>query len=101
MLLAMQTPLSIADLEEIWPWSEKDVVQLTIARLGSLLLSQGPNDPIRLLHATFREFLTSRERAGKYFIQLQFGHYTVARGSLRILGHYSSPDIYSFGGPRR
>jgi len=98
MLLAMRTPLSIADLEEVSPWSEKPVVQRTIARLGSLLLSQGPNDPIRLLHTTFREFLTSRERAGKYFIQLQFGHYTLARGSLRILGHYSSSDINSFGG---
>jgi len=102
MLLAMRTPLSIADLEGISPWSEKDVVQQTIARLGSLLISQGPNDPIRLLHITFREFLTSRERAGKYFVQLQFGHYTLARGSLRILGHYSSSDINSFGGdPRR
>jgi len=98
MLLAMRTQLSIADLVEISPWSEKDVVQRTIARLGSLLISQGPNDPIRLLHITFREFLTSRERAGKYFIQLRFGHYTLARESLRILGHYSSSDINSFGG---
>jgi len=98
MLLAMRRPLSIADLEEISPWSEKDVVQLSIARLGSLLLSQDRNDPIRLLHTTFREFLTSRERAGKYFIQLRFGHYTLARGSLSILlGHYSSSDRNSFG----
>jgi len=101
MLLAMRTPLSIADLEEISPWSKKRVVQRTIARLGSLLLSQGPNDPIRLLHTTFREFLTSREKAGKYFIQLPFGHYTLARGSLRILGDYSSSDINSFGGHSR
>jgi len=98
MLLAMRMPLSIADLEEFSPWSEKHVVQRTIARLGSLLLSRGPNDPIRLLHITFREFLTSQERAGKYFIQPRFGHYTLARASLRILGHYSSSDINSFGG---
>jgi len=101
MLLAMRTPLSIAELEGITPWSEKHVVQRTIARLGSLLLSEGPNDPIRLLHSTFREFLTSRERAGKYFIQPRSGHYTLARGSLRILGHYSSSDINSFGGGSR
>jgi len=103
MLLAMREPLSIADLEKISPWSEKKrVVERTIARLGSLLRFKGPNDPIRLLHATFREFLTSRERAGQYFIQLRFGHCILARGSLRILGHYSSSDINSFdGGPRR
>ena len=90
MLLAMRAPLSIADLQEISPWSDKDVVERTIYRLGSLLLFQGPNDPIRLLHTTFREFLTSRERAGKYFIQLELGHFTLARGSLKILGHYAS-----------
>jgi len=101
MLLAVRAPLSIANLEEISPWSEKRVVQRTIARLGSLLLFQGPNDPIRLLHTTFREFLTSQERAGQYFIQLRFGHYTLACGSLRILGHYSSSDIDLSGGDSR
>jgi len=101
MLLATRAPLSIADLEGISPWSEKHVVERTIARLGSLLLSQGPNDPIRLLHTTFREFLISRERAGEYFIQLRFGHYTLARGTLRILRHYSTSDINSFVGDSR
>ena len=95
MLLAMRVPLSIADLTEISPWSEKDVVERTIARLGSLLLFQGPNDPIRLLHTTFREFLISREKAGEYFIQLELGHYTLARGSLKILSHHSSSVIDS------
>ena len=78
MLLAMQTPLSIADLGEIPPWSDKHVMQQTIAHLSSLLLSHGSNDLICLLHTTFRKFLTSQERAGKYFIQLWFSHYTLA-----------------------
>ena len=102
MLLAMRRPLSIAELTKISPWSTKDVVERTIYRLGSLLLFQDPNDPIRLLHTTFREFLTSRERAGKYFIEPQLGHYTLAVGSLKILGDYLSSDITSFGeDPRR
>ena len=96
MLLGMRRPLSIADLKEISPWGEK-IVERTIARLGSLLLFQDPNDPIRLLHTTFREFLTSRERAGEYFIDPRLGHYTLAVGSLNILGHYSSSDVNSFG----
>ena len=100
MLLAMRRPLSIADLKDFSHWSEK-VVERTIARLGSLLLFQGPNDPIRLLHTTFREFLTSPERAGEYFIDPRFGHYTLAIGSLKILGHdYSSDTNSSHRGPR-
>ena len=97
ILLAMRTPLSIADLEGLLPLSERRVVRQTITLLGGLLLFQGPNDPIRLLHTTFREFLTSRKRAGIYFTQLQLGHYTLACGSLEILGRYSSSDINSFG----
>ena len=97
MLLAMQVPLSIAELTEISPWSTKDVMERTIYRLGSLLLSQVPNGPIRLLHTTFREFLTSRERAGVYFIEPRLGHYNLAVGSLKILGDISISDINSFG----
>ena len=85
MLLALREPLSIAELTDISPWSEEDVVERTIARLGSLLLFQGRDGPIRLLHTTFREFLTSKNKAGEYFIQPQLGHYTLALGSLNIL----------------
>ena len=95
MLLATRRPLSIADMEGISPWSEKDLVERTIARLSSLLLFQDRHDPIRLPHTTFREFLTSQERAGEYFIQPRLGHYTLARESLKILGDYAS----SYGTP--
>jgi hypothetical protein len=101
MVLAMRTPLTIEDLEEISPWKGRDVVRRTIARLGSLLLIEGPHDPIRLLHTTFREFLTSRERACQWFVQLRSGHYALARGSLRIIEDYSSTDVGSFDGDAR
>ena len=85
MLLALREPLSIADLTVISPWSEEDIVERTITRLGSLLLLHRRDDPIRLLHTTFREFLTSKIKAGEYFIRPQLGHYTLALGSLKIL----------------
>ena len=99
MLLALREPLSITDLTDISPWSEEDVVERTIARLGSLLLFQGRDGPIRLLHTTFREFLTSKNKAGEYFIQPQLGHYTLAQGSLKILRKI--PDFERVGIPRR
>ena len=100
MLLALREPLSIADLTDISPWSEEDVVERTVARLGSLLLFQGRDDPIRLLHTTFREFLTSKNKAGEYFIQPQLGHYTLALGSLRILRNIPDFDIDRYLYPR-
>jgi hypothetical protein len=92
MILAARSPLSIAELTKISPWSEKDVVERVVARLGSLLLYQDREDPIRLLHTTIREFLTARNRAGDFYIQPERGHYALALGSLNVIRRQSSPD---------
>ena len=93
MLLALRTPLSIADLTDISLWSETDVVGQTITRLASLLRFKNRDDPIRLIHTTFREFLTSQNRAGEYFIQPQFGHHALALGCLKVLRNLPDFDI--------
>jgi hypothetical protein len=93
MILAARTPLSITELENISPWSGRDVVERVVTRLGSLLLYEGRDDPIRLLHATLREFLTTPKRARRYNIELKLGHYTLALGSLKFLTNQSSSSI--------
>ncbi|KIM21590.1 hypothetical protein M408DRAFT_29452, partial [Serendipita vermifera MAFF 305830] len=62
MILAAREPLSIAELELLSP--KPGLVDGIVTRLGALLLYKDREDPIRLLHATFREFLTSRAKAG-------------------------------------
>jgi hypothetical protein len=90
MILASREPLSIAELEMLSP--KPGIVERIITRLGSLLVYNGREGPIRLLHATFREFLTARSKAGAYFIQLEHGHRTLALGCLRVLSDWSSLD---------
>jgi hypothetical protein len=87
MILAAKEPLSIADLEKLSP--RPDIMEPTITRLGSLLVYEGRKEPVRLLHTTFREFLTGKSRAGIYFIQLELGHYNLASGCLRIITYAS------------
>jgi hypothetical protein len=90
MILASQKPLSIAQLEILSP--KPGIVERIVNRLGALLVYNGREDPIRLLHATFREFLTARSKAGAYFIQPEHGHRTLALGCLRVLSDWSSLD---------
>jgi len=90
MILASREPLSIADLEKLS--LKRGIVERVVTRLGSLLLYKDREDPIRLLHATFREFLTTRSKADIYYIQPEHGHQRLALGCLSIIGEYSSKD---------
>ncbi|KIM23128.1 hypothetical protein M408DRAFT_77976 [Serendipita vermifera MAFF 305830] len=90
MILAAREPLSIAELELLSP--KPGLVEGIVTRLGALLLYKDREDPIRLLHATFREFLTSRAKAGVFFIQPEHGNQTLALGCLSFISNYSSED---------
>jgi hypothetical protein len=75
IIFAAQEPLSISDLEELSPYPK--VVGKTVNVLGSLLIHDGRDGPIRPLHLTFREFITRRPLGNEPFIQLEFGHRTL------------------------
>ncbi|KAG8813083.1 hypothetical protein FRC19_002683 [Serendipita sp. 401] len=83
MILALQSPLSIAELVHLSP--NPDAVEAVVTSLSSILLCKGREDSIRLIHATLREFLTSRTKAGPWFIQLGLGHYILACGCIDLL----------------
>ncbi|KIM19989.1 hypothetical protein M408DRAFT_334180 [Serendipita vermifera MAFF 305830] len=83
MILAAREPLSVAELEKLSPKS--GIVEGVVSRLGALLLYKDRYDPIRLLHATFREFLTSRAKAGIFFIQPEHGNQTLTLGCLSVI----------------
>jgi len=91
MILAARVPLSIAQLDKLAP--KQGIVEPVVTCLSSLLLCSSRRDPIRLLHATLREFLTTQSRAGDYYIQPRLGHYRLASGCIRIIGHQSKQDL--------
>ena len=89
MILAAQEPLSIVKLDKLAP--KQGIVEPVVTRLSSLLLHSDHQGPIRLLHATLREFLTTQ--AGEYYIQPELGHYTLASGCISIISHQSKQDL--------
>jgi hypothetical protein len=91
MILSAREPLSIVQLDKLAP--KQGIVEPVVTRLSSLLLHRGHEDPIRLLHATLREFLTTQTRAGKYYIQPGLGHYALASGCISIISNQSKQDL--------
>jgi hypothetical protein len=85
IILAAQRPLSIDELELLSP--KPAVVESTVGRLSSLLVCDNREEPIHLVHITFRDFITDQLRAGQYFIQVRLGHYTLASQSIKIIGN--------------
>ncbi|KIM20672.1 hypothetical protein M408DRAFT_124728, partial [Serendipita vermifera MAFF 305830] len=91
MILAAKEPLSIVELDRLSP--KRGIVEPVVTRLSSLLLHQNREDPIRLLHATLREFLTAQKKAGEYYIQSGLGHYTLALGCIGVVSHQAAQDL--------
>lgn len=85
MILAARKPLSIEELKSLS--QNPRVVESVVSRLGSFLVCDGPNNPIRLVHITFRDFITNRLKAGAYFVQVKLGHYVLASQCLITIGN--------------
>ncbi|KAG8832928.1 hypothetical protein FRC18_004401 [Serendipita sp. 400] len=83
MILAVRRPLSIDELASLSP--NPDVVEAVVTSLGSILIYRHRNEPIRLIHATLREFLTTMTKAEPWFVQLGPGHYTLADRCIDLL----------------
>ncbi|KAG8753295.1 WD_REPEATS_REGION domain-containing protein [Serendipita sp. 396] len=83
MILALGRPLSIAQLAQLSPSPE--AIEAVVGSLGSILLYKDRNDPIRLIHATFHEYLTSATKSGPWFVQLGLGHYFLSSGCIDLL----------------
>lgn len=83
LILAAQRPLSIAELEKLS--QQPEIVAPATSCLGSLLVYEGREDPIRLLHITFRDFILDHSKSGPYFVQVKLGHYILASQSVELL----------------
>ncbi|KAG8824038.1 hypothetical protein FRC17_009189 [Serendipita sp. 399] len=91
MILAAREPLSIADLEKLSP--RPDVIEPVVTSLGSVLLYEHREDPIRLLHATLREFLTGASRAGPWHVQLGLGNHILTSGCIEFINQITNDGV--------
>jgi hypothetical protein len=88
-MLAAKEPLSISALQKLCSDKESangNVVGQIIRPLGSLLSGVAQESiPIRLLHTSFRDFLTDRDRSGLFYIDTSSLHHTLTLSTLRVI----------------
>ncbi|KAN0107633.1 hypothetical protein V8E52_009952, partial [Russula decolorans] len=86
-MLAAREPLSISALEKLCSDKESaNAVGQIIRPLGSLLSGVAQKSiPIRLLHTSFRDFLTNENRGGLFYIDTSSHHRTLTLSTLRVI----------------
>ncbi|KAI0264959.1 hypothetical protein BC834DRAFT_239814 [Gloeopeniophorella convolvens] len=93
-LFSLFEPLSSLSLTDLRRYSHPndadsdDSVSATVRNLGSLLSNVAPADsgrPISPLHTSFRDFLTSKDRAGEFWIDVAASHRQMAYCCLGLL----------------
>jgi hypothetical protein len=84
-VLSVREPLSIEALSALWSDEEdRSQVRSILSPLGSLLQGvSGKQEPIQPLHASFIDFLTVKERSGRYWVDIQQQDEMLLRASLR------------------
>ena len=76
IIIAAQRPLSISEMQKLL---KKDkAVQSVVEALVSVLSSGAEDTPVEILHPTFQEYLTERDRSGEYFVDVRKGHESLA-----------------------
>ncbi|KAH9016720.1 hypothetical protein EDB84DRAFT_712601 [Lactarius hengduanensis] len=91
-LIASFEPLSIRSLTALRHASDNpsdgDAVVILLRRLGSLLSnvnSPDENLPIVPLHTSFRDFLTTKEKSGNFYVVLRDAHHQLAHSCFNLL----------------
>jgi hypothetical protein len=92
IILAAKRPLSVEELRVLSP--KPAIVESVVSRLGSFLVFNDRRSPIRLVHITFRDFITDDSKSGPYFISVKLIHHILASQSLNILGNATMQQKY-------
>ncbi|KIM26723.1 hypothetical protein M408DRAFT_25193 [Serendipita vermifera MAFF 305830] len=87
VILAAQQPLSMMAISSLLPPSSRPIpVRKIVLDLASVLASGLPDDPVYILHPTFREFLHQQKRStAAYAISKHQGHSFLAVSCLKLL----------------
>ena len=92
-VLLLRAPISIAFLAHLLQLECGDIVQTLIGLQSVLIIPDGDDQPIRLFHTSLRDFLTSPERSGDFFIP-PVRHLWITADCLRVLTERPTEDIF-------
>lgn len=83
LIISAAEPISPNIISTMLPRSIN--VKQIVRSLASVVASSEDDEPVYILHTTFREFLLQKRRSSKYTINIHIGHSLFARSSFELL----------------
>ena len=93
-VMLLEEPIQIVFLAHLLQLRPADIVQTLTGMQSVLIIPDRDNQPIRLLHTSLRDFLTSPERSHHFFIYPQVQHLWIVANCLRVLMIGQTDDIF-------
>lgn len=99
-IVLLQSPLSASSLARLLCVPAEDVHR-TLYELHSILdVPQNPNQPVRLHHPSFRDFLLDRDRCGdNFWVDEKLAHQHLADKCIQFMSNSLREDICGVGDP--
>jgi hypothetical protein len=92
IILSAFEPVSATTVQALLP--QVDEVGTFIQDLGSVIRSLTPDQPIQIIHPTFREFLLDSNRSKEYHVDSASAHALMTRGCVEALHDSLSFDVF-------
>ena len=93
-VMLLKEPIPIVFLAHLLQLRPADIVQTLWGLESILMIPDGDNEPIRLVHTSLRDFLTSPGRSHEFFINSPARHLLIAADCLRVLAVRPTDDFF-------
>jgi len=97
-IMLVTEPMSVADLACLLRIDAGDVVHALQGVQSILIVPEDDEHPVRLLHTSLRDFLTTKARSKDLFINNPTCHLSIATDCLAVMTVHSSDDFFEVGG---
>ncbi|KIJ28727.1 hypothetical protein M422DRAFT_269936, partial [Sphaerobolus stellatus SS14] len=88
-ILSAAEPLSISSLHQLRCYpnnASTNEIKLIVQEMSALLIGAiDNNEPIQAYHTSFRDFLTTKERSGVWYVDVDTGNLLMAHGCFSII----------------
>ncbi|KIM73979.1 hypothetical protein PILCRDRAFT_14796 [Piloderma croceum F 1598] len=92
-IMLLQSPLSTISLAYLLQLETGDILQALLGIQSILMIPEDNDGPVQLFHTSLRDFLTTRQRSGDFFIDPPMRHLSIATDCLRVVTLRTSSDI--------
>ena len=97
-IISVRTPLSINGLSKLLKIEAESISEALSSLHSVIYISENMDLPISTFHASFTDFITTKERSGEHFLEPSISHHMLGLHCLGLLQSSLVEDIYQLEG---